>query len=345
MGLLGEMILECPYEARLSDPGSPLINTTAAFTGLRLLPTAQQQLHFPGRPTAGGYAASRAKKRFATSLGRSTCQTCIGPARPLISRGPSARHSNRSPIRRWVVANEDGAGFQRPEPPGQGPAHRQHVHSAPGPRQSCPRRQGRWRCHPRVQHDPGAELEAADCALISASPAQPPAPNHSGAPPDSRNRPGPRRHMLRDKAAKSLHFRRHLAVVGSIDLPQIFRVESRRKRSRADKVAEHVLIAGARPRQGAVPDECSYRRQAIAVQARAGIRENPNRQHYCGRIRDSARAALHRTCCRTGFPPKPRPCSSGIALRHRNRIQATSHASPGRRSGQVGARAKVSLSA
>ena len=48
--LLGDVLLERPCEARLSDPGFAADQHDATFAGLRLLPTAQQQLYFLGTP-------------------------------------------------------------------------------------------------------------------------------------------------------------------------------------------------------------------------------------------------------------------------------------------------------
>ena len=81
--------------------------------------------------------------------------------------------------------------------------------------------------------------------------------------------------------------------------------------------------AGARRRRraGAVPAWAPQR--GWSSHRRSGARRNSrkiwNLQHCCGHIRGNAPVVLRRSCCRTGFPPKPRPCSLGTASGHRNR--------------------------
>src|SRR5258708_27864794 len=48
--LLGNVLLEGPCEARLSDPGLAADQHDTTFAALRLLPAAQQQLYFLGTP-------------------------------------------------------------------------------------------------------------------------------------------------------------------------------------------------------------------------------------------------------------------------------------------------------
>ena len=85
--------------------------------------------------------------------------------------------------------------------------------------------------------------------------------------------------------------------------------------------------AGARRRRraGAVPAWAPQR--GWSSHRRLGARRNSrkiwNLQHCCGRIRGNAPVVLRRSCCRNGFPPKPRPCSLGTASDHRNRDRST----------------------